>query len=413
MATRFDHSRLDDLGEPATIAPAKPGANARALPVSPAVQPPTEFASAERASAEELDASIAALARHPLLQTVLDVAGVSIAVLNKHRQILYANGHFLAEAGGGDSASFVGQRAGEAFGCIHARQRPGGCGTASACSSCGSVLAVLTSQRARGVVERDCFMSVVREEMLQGRELKVRASRLEIDGEEFTVLAMRDMSADKRREALESVFLHDVGNTISGLQGWLRTLENGTHDREHALARIRLLADRLCREIEDHRTLMEAENGSLELKLSAVDVHATLDTAAATLDGHPLARRRQLEIRRGALTGTIVTDESLLVRILVNMLKNALEATPEDGVVKAWADVTADGVEVRVWNEGTMPPAVATQVFKRSFTTKPGGGRGLGTFSMKLFGEHYLRGQVGFESAAGAGTTFFIRLPRK
>lgn len=419
MATRLDYLRLEPPGEPRPTAPAQPLAAAPAVPeAEPAVQtaidsaPETEFAPATRASADELAASIARLAHHPLLQTVLEVAGVSIAILNKHRQILFANGQFLAETGA-TGASIVGQRAGEAFGCIHARQRPGGCGTASACGSCGSVLAVLSSQRTRGVVERDCFMSVVRDDLLQGRELKVRASRLDLDGEELTVLAMRDMSADKRREALESVFLHDVGNTIAGLQGWLRALENGTQDRDHALARIRLLADRLGREVEDHRTLIEAENGSLELKLSDVDVDATLDTAAATLDGHPLARRRRLVIRRRPLAGAIVTDESLLVRILVNMMKNALEATPEGGVVEAWADATDEGVEVRVWNEGVIPTSIASQVFKRSFTTKPGGGRGLGTFSMKLFGEHYLRGAVGFESGAGAGTTFFIRLARK
>jgi signal transduction histidine kinase len=93
------------------------------------------------------------------------------------------------------------------------------------------------------------------------------------------------------------------------------------------------------------------------------------------------------------------------------MLKNALEATPEGGVVKVGAKRIPGAYEVRVWNVGAMAPSVASQVFKRSFSTKASRGRGLGTFSMKLFGETYLGGVVGFTSTECDGTTFFIRLP--
>jgi sensor histidine kinase regulating citrate/malate metabolism len=101
----------------------------------------------------------------------------------------------------------------------------------------------------------------------------------------------------------------------------------------------------------------------------------------------------------------------LLVRIMVNMVKNALEATPEGGAVKAWVKHGSAGCELRVWNAGTIAHDVAIQVFKRSFSTKSGRGRGLGTFSMKLFGERYLGGAVGFTSTEDEVTTFFIRLP--
>ena len=93
------------------------------------------------------------------------------------------------------------------------------------------------------------------------------------------------------------------------------------------------------------------------------------------------------------------------------MVKNALEATPEGGVVKAWVEQRPEGCELRVWNAGAIARDTAIQIFKRSFTTKAGRGRGLGTFSMKLFGERYLGGVVGFTSTEDKGTTFFIRLP--
>ena len=171
------------------------------------------------------------------------------------------------------------------------------------------------------------------------------------------------------------------------------------------------LAKRLQREIEDQRVLLQAEEGTLQTESAAVHPEAVLDVVAGIIDGHPDARGRKVEIIRGGTGSTIVTDESLLVRILVNMVKNALEATPEGGVVRAWVEHGSAGCEFRVWNAGTIAQDVAIQIFKRSFSTKSGRGRGLGTFSMKLFGERYLGGSVGFTATEDEGTKFFIRLP--
>ncbi|MCC6352468.1 MAG: ATP-binding protein, partial [Verrucomicrobiae bacterium] len=63
-----------------------------------------------------------------------------------------------------------------------------------------------------------------------------------------------------------------------------------------------------------------------------------------------------------------------------------------------------------VHNTGHMPRHVQLQLFKRSFSTK-GEGRGLGTYSMKLLGEHYLRGTVDFTSTPESGTTFRVTFP--
>ena len=48
-------------------------------------------------------------------------------------------------------------------------------------------------------------------------------------------------------------------------------------------------------------------------------------------------------------------------------------------------------------------------MFQRSFSTK-GAGRGLGTYSIKLLGEKYLNGKVGFISEQGRGTIFSVEL---
>jgi sensor histidine kinase regulating citrate/malate metabolism len=62
-----------------------------------------------------------------------------------------------------------------------------------------------------------------------------------------------------------------------------------------------------------------------------------------------------------------------------------------------------------VHNQGFIPKDVQLQIFQRSFSTK-GEGRGIGTYSMKLLGEKYLKGKVRFESLDKNGTTFYIEI---
>jgi len=62
---------------------------------------------------------------------------------------------------------------------------------------------------------------------------------------------------------------------------------------------------------------------------------------------------------------------------------------------------------IRFWvnNPNFMPREVQLQVFQRSFSTK-GAGRGLGTYSIKLLTERYLKGMVSFSTSPETGTTF-------
>ena len=50
------------------------------------------------------------------------------------------------------------------------------------------------------------------------------------------------------------------------------------------------------------------------------------------------------------------------------------------------------------------------QIFQRSFSTKPGAGRGVGTYSARLLTERFLGGELSFESEMGRGTTFTVKL---
>jgi sensor histidine kinase regulating citrate/malate metabolism len=107
---------------------------------------------------------------------------------------------------------------------------------------------------------------------------------------------------------------------------------------------------------------------------------------------------------------SMVTDESLLVRVLGNMVKNALEASPPRSQVRLWCEATVGGSVFHVHNPGIIPPSVAAHIFQPHFSNK-GHNRGFGTYAMRLLGEHCLGGRVDFVTDEVEGTQFSIELP--
>ena len=108
---------------------------------------------------------------------------------------------------------------------------------------------------------------------------------------------------------------------------------------------------------------------------------------------------------------TVSTDASLLMRVLCNMILNALEATPLGGRVRFRIELTPAEVSFSVWNAEAIPAEMVHRLFVRNFSTKSGPGRGVGTYSMKLFGEQILGGRISFTTSTEEGTTFTFVLP--
>jgi signal transduction histidine kinase len=108
-----------------------------------------------------------------------------------------------------------------------------------------------------------------------------------------------------------------------------------------------------------------------------------------------------------------VTDKALLLRVLTNLMLNALEASSAGGTVRLAMAIGASTARFSVWNDGAIPAVVVPRVFQRFFSTKGGHSRGHGTFAVKLLVERYLGGEVGFSTSAAEGTTFWVELPRE
>ena len=381
---------------------------------------PIPVVSHERASRVALEADVRTVSQSPIVSALLEAVDAGLLVLNRERQILATNRAPLLESLRHERRA-IGLRPGEFFSCPRAAKQ--GCGAGEHCLACGTFQAVTRSQSGRGTVEQECLLTTGDGVDGTALELNVRASQVEIDCKDYTVVSLRDISHEKRRQALERVFFHDILNTLSALSNWTHLLNHSSGERQdHARERVSRLVGQLEREIQLQRTLLDAEQGTLRPQRVAV-APATLlaDLRGMFADAHA-TQQRTLTVEDRCPGAELVTDPVLLGRVLVNMVKNAFEATPAGGQVRLWSEREAgpngdgvpepgDAVAFRVHNPGEIAPAVAARVFQRSFTTKAGTGHGLGTYSMKLLGERYLGGKVSFTTSAEAGTVFSIRLP--
>jgi signal transduction histidine kinase len=163
-------------------------------------------------------------------------------------------------------------------------------------------------------------------------------------------------------------------------------------------------------EITAHRQMLAAERGELRVELDDVSAQDVLDEVVALYRHHHVAEGRELRIDSCDLLW-LRTDATLLRRVLGNLIKNALEATPLGGSVAVSARGHRDEIHFAVQNPGAMPERARLQMFQRSFSTKAGDGRGVGTYSVKLFGERHLGGRVAFTSDVTDGTCFTVALP--
>jgi hypothetical protein len=372
----------------------------------------TGYASAEMASNEDILKQHGEMAENLLLRMISDAIPDIAMILSQERQVVYENKALMQLAGGTPESNFLGKRPGDIFKCINATSEINGCGTTESCRYCGAINAILECQRTGESSTKECRISAGVNGQSFSYDLQVTASPFLFNGKGYVIFSIRDISDQKRRKVLERMFFHDVLNTATGLSGMLSVLKDAASPEE--LSEYIEIAEKASNDlIEDllsQRALNAAENGDLRLKVSRVSSVQILHEIAAYLTHHEIAAGKRIFVDPFCHKVQIETDPQLLKRVLINLLKNALEASKEGEVVTLGCRVNDTTIIFSVNNPSEMPVEAQKQIFQRSFSTK-GPDRGIGTYSVKLLTNRYLKGKVGFESDENTGTTFRIELP--
>lgn len=148
----------------------------------------------------------------------------------------------------------------------------------------------------------------------------------------------------------------------------------------------------------------------LSLRKSAVDVNGLVDRAADSLIREKPERAERIHKNLDPSIRIVQADLDLLERVLVNLIMNALEASPLESTVTVKTRQTAEAVEITVLDRGLgVAPEHREQIFNPFFTTKPTGvGLGL-AISARIVGEH--GGAIRVDSEPGRGAAFTVSLP--
>jgi K+-sensing histidine kinase KdpD len=374
----------------------------------------THFAPAVRSTAEQIIKEYELVGSQKLFTEIFGAMTGIGAVLDNNRQIVYANDEFLNILGISTLETIFGKRPGEVISCSHSKEEEGGCGTSMSCAYCGAVNAILESQRTGVKSMKETRITSVIDGKVKSWDLNIMSTPILLSGNRFYVLVLQDISDEKRRSALERIFFHDLLNSAGGLNGLLTILKDGTYpDEAKELINLSEEASRdIIEEILLQRQIRAAENGDLKVKVEPTNSIDLLNSAISKIGFHEVGKNKQIKIDENSVSTVLETDPVLLQRVIINLLKNALEATPLNGTVKTGVKVLDDRISIWVKNNQIIPADVQAQLFQRSFSTK-GTGRGIGTYSIRLLTENYLGGKVSFVSNETDGTIFSIELKKK
>ncbi|WP_448585716.1 two-component system sensor histidine kinase NtrB [Thermaurantiacus sp.] len=230
----------------------------------------------------------------------------------------------------------------------------------------------------------------------------------------------RDQSAAARTAVgVAAMLAHEVKNPLSGIRGAAQLLH------EIVEPEARELSGLIMSEVDRVRALIDGLEGFTDerpRRFRPENIHAILSHVRRVAEAGFGAGTRFVE-RYDPSLPPVLGDHDLLVQALLNLVKNAVEASPPGGTVtlvtafRAGISVRPPGaagrvslpLEISVIDEGEGPPAHLVDNLFEPFVTSKRGGTGLGlALVAKAIGDH--GGVVEFERRA-ARTIFRIRLP--
>ncbi|EXX87324.1 histidine kinase [Paenibacillus darwinianus] len=244
-------------------------------------------------------------------------------------------------------------------------------------------------------------------------------------GDEFggVLLVLQDVSAIRRLERMRSEFVanvsHELKTPIAAVKGFAETLLGGAvNDPDTAKAFLQIIYDeseRLNRLIGNILELSKVESRRVPLQFSPVELSSFTEKTLELLASE--ASRKGILLDAAVEPGLYAeADEDRLRQIMMNLLSNGINYTPEGGRVTVKVDGDDDHIRIRISDTGIgIPKKDLPRIFERFYRvdkarSRSSGGTGLGLSIVKHLVELH-KGTIAVDSTVGAGSTFTIELP--
>jgi len=238
---------------------------------------------------------------------------------------------------------------------------------------------------------------------------------------------IRDVSEWKRIERLRDdvhrMVRHDLKSPligVVGLSGLLLKGDNLTDKQRKTVDMIQELGERMLASIDRTREFFQMEEGRYMLTPQDVNLFSIFRRIEEALG--PLALKRSTDIvftLFGEHTDleaeyVVLGEEALLEIMFANLIKNAIEASPEGGIINI-SIATAERAEqtfhlIDIHNMGVVPMDIRENFFEPYTTSGKEGGTGLGTHNALLVARTH-KGDISFTTSEAEGTHLKVLLP--
>ncbi len=203
---------------------------------------------------------------------------------------------------------------------------------------------------------------------------------------------------------------HEIKNPLMVIGGMASQVERRLGEDPGAQEKLRIIQREVKRlesflgELRDFLRPAPPSKREVDLNRLIKDVQSLMQEAAKE-------KGIKIEDRLDPGLPKVEIDPNQMEQVLLNLIKNAMEATDEKGRITVSTGSRDQQVWFSVQDTGRgMPPEVLDKIFHPFFTTKDKGtGLGLAVIH-KIITDH--RGTITVESAAGEGSTFTVRLPQ-
>lgn len=231
-------------------------------------------------------------------------------------------------------------------------------------------------------------LSVAARQLATGRPRVVPAERGDEIGELARAFNRMQQDLEVSREALlraerlaaigrfVSGIVHETKNVLASVGNYVTVLERKVEPdvRERVVAPMRRALQQMDKLVVRLREL------SLKPKFAHTDIESVLAHTVELVENQAKNRRISIQLEAPANLHIPRADASLLGQVFLNLLINAMEATPQGGEIVMSAEAVAGEVVVRVKDSGSgLPEIPAGKLLEPFFTTKPGG-TGLGLY---------------------------------
>ncbi|GIV17444.1 MAG: hypothetical protein KatS3mg022_2879 [Armatimonadota bacterium] len=228
------------------------------------------------------------------------------------------------------------------------------------------------------------------------------------------------LATRKRHEELMHFIIHDLRspltNVLTGLQTLRQMRENRMDESEQELLDMALISsNRMLTLINSLLDLPRLEHRKMPVHTRDVSVDELVNNSLAVVAMWAAQNRVQIVYEADPQVSTVIADPDITMRVLVNLLSNALKYSPPDSTITIRTRASEGGtVTFSVTDQGPgIPPEWVDKVFDKYAQVearKEGASTGLGLTFCQLAVEAQ-KGRIWIESELGKGTTVLFTLP--